>query len=48
VLHYADHGFVLENGRVVTSGTAEELRRSQDFMAYYFGDGGQPAATPTA
>ncbi|MCB8876929.1 ABC transporter ATP-binding protein [Acidisoma silvae] len=43
VLHYADHGFVLENGRVVTSGAAETLRQSQDFMAYYFGDGGQAA-----
>ncbi|MCB8878852.1 ABC transporter ATP-binding protein [Acidisoma cellulosilytica] len=43
VLHYADHGFVLENGRVVASGTAEDLRQAQDFMAYYFGDGGQAA-----
>lgn len=43
VLHYADHGFVLENGRVVTSGPAETLRQAQDFMAYYFGDGGQAA-----
>jgi len=38
VLHYADYGLVLENGRVVTSGPADDLRQSQDFMAYYFGE----------
>jgi branched-chain amino acid transport system ATP-binding protein len=45
VLHYADYGFVLENGRVVTSGPSAELVTSSDFLDFYLG-GGPTAASP--
>jgi branched-chain amino acid transport system ATP-binding protein len=39
-LRHADHGYVLENGRVVASGTAAELAPRDDVRAFYLGGGG--------
>ena len=39
-LRYADFGYVLENGRVATSGRAAELATEADIRALYLGDGG--------
>ncbi|MER8579512.1 ABC transporter ATP-binding protein [Mesorhizobium sp. M1423] len=36
-LRYADHGYILENGRVVLAGTAEELRAREDVQDFYLG-----------
>jgi branched-chain amino acid transport system ATP-binding protein len=36
-LGIADHGYVLENGRVVLSGTAEMLRDNEDVKEFYMG-----------
>lgn len=36
-LELADHGYVLENGRVVLEGTADELRRNEDVREFYLG-----------
>ncbi|WP_027059619.1 ABC transporter ATP-binding protein [Mesorhizobium loti] len=36
-LRYADYGYILENGRVVLSGTAEELRTREDVQDFYLG-----------
>lgn len=36
-LSVADHGYVLENGRIVFDGTAKELRESDDIQAFYLG-----------
>jgi len=38
-LRHADHGYVLENGRVVASGTAAELGARGDVQAFYLGVG---------
>ncbi len=38
-LRHADHGYVLENGRVVASGTAAELTARPDIRAFYLGVG---------
>ncbi|PYE41289.1 amino acid/amide ABC transporter ATP-binding protein 2 (HAAT family) [Rhizobium sp. PP-F2F-G20b] len=43
-LRYADHAYILENGRVALSGTAEELRRREDVHDFYLG--GAPASRP--
>lgn len=43
-LRYADYGYILENGRVVLSGTAEELRAREDVQDFYLG--GASAAKP--
>jgi branched-chain amino acid transport system ATP-binding protein len=43
-LRYADYGYILENGRVVLSGTAEELRAREDVHDFYLG--GANAAKP--
>ena len=43
-LRYADYAYILENGRVVLSGTAEELRERQDMHDFYLG--GANAAKP--
>jgi branched-chain amino acid transport system ATP-binding protein len=45
VLQYADFGYVLENGRVATSGTARELKAGTDFSDYYLGGRQSSAAT---
>jgi branched-chain amino acid transport system ATP-binding protein len=39
-LRHADHGYVLENGRVVASGTAAELAARSDVREFYLGVGG--------
>ncbi|RYZ12708.1 MAG: ABC transporter ATP-binding protein [Comamonadaceae bacterium] len=36
-LEIADHGYILENGRVVLEGTAAELRANQDIQEFYLG-----------
>jgi len=36
-LGIADHGYVLENGRVVLSGPAEKLRDNEDVKEFYMG-----------
>ena len=36
-LRYARHGYILENGRVVLDGTAEELRENTDVKEFYLG-----------
>ncbi|MDB4973640.1 MAG: transporter ATP-binding protein [Myxococcaceae bacterium] len=38
-LRYAQHGYLLENGRVVVSGSARELRERPDVRAFYLGIG---------
>ena len=39
-LDIADHGYILENGRVVLDGTPERLRGHQDIQEFYLGQGG--------
>ncbi len=36
-LRYADHGYILENGRVVLDGSATELRGNTDVKEFYLG-----------
>jgi branched-chain amino acid transport system ATP-binding protein len=36
-LRYADHGYILENGKVAASGTAAELRLRDDVTDFYLG-----------
>jgi len=36
-LRYADFGYILENGRVVMEGDAEELRSNEDVKEFYLG-----------
>jgi branched-chain amino acid transport system ATP-binding protein len=36
-LRIAQHGYVLEDGRIVLDGTAEELRANQDVAEFYLG-----------
>ena len=36
-LRYADFGYILENGRVVMEGSAEELRSNEDVKEFYLG-----------
>jgi branched-chain amino acid transport system ATP-binding protein len=36
-LRYADYGYVLENGRVVMDGAAQELRANEDVKEFYLG-----------
>ena len=38
-LELADYGYILENGRVVLDGTADELRADPDMQAFYLGLG---------
>lgn len=40
-LEVADYGYILESGRVVFSGTPEQLRSHQDVAEFYLGIGGQ-------
>jgi branched-chain amino acid transport system ATP-binding protein len=37
----ADHGYVMESGRVVIDGSAERLRAHQDVREFYLGGGEQ-------
>jgi branched-chain amino acid transport system ATP-binding protein len=36
-LRYADYGYILENGRVVKDGSAEDLANSEDVKEFYLG-----------
>jgi branched-chain amino acid transport system ATP-binding protein len=36
-LRYANYGYILENGRVVLDGSAEELRNNKDVKEFYLG-----------
>ena len=36
-LRYADLGYILENGRVVMEGSAEDLRSNEDVKEFYLG-----------
>ena len=36
-LRYADFGYILENGRVVMEGDAEDLRTNEDVKEFYLG-----------
>ncbi len=36
-LGIADHGYVLENGRIVLTGTGQELRDNEDIKEFYLG-----------
>jgi branched-chain amino acid transport system ATP-binding protein len=39
-LRYATYGYILENGRVVMDGEAQELRENEDVKEFYLGIGG--------
>jgi branched-chain amino acid transport system ATP-binding protein len=39
-LRYADYGYILESGRIVMDGPAEELRNNEDVKEFYLGVGG--------
>jgi branched-chain amino acid transport system ATP-binding protein len=39
-LRAADHGYILESGRVVLDGSAAELAENQDVKEFYLGMGG--------
>jgi len=39
-LRYADHGYILENGRIVMDGAAAALRENEDVKEFYLGVGG--------
>ena len=36
-LRFADYGYILENGRVVLDGSAQELRQNEDVKEFYLG-----------
>jgi branched-chain amino acid transport system ATP-binding protein len=36
-LDIADYGYVMENGRIVLEGAAEELRNNEDVREFYLG-----------
>lgn len=42
-LSLASYGYVMENGKVVLDGPADELRRDQDIQEFYLGVGGSSA-----
>ena len=44
-LRYADHGYILENGRIVMEGVAAELRENEDVKEFYLGMGGAKDGT---
>ena len=39
-LKYADYGYIMESGRIVMDGPAEELRSNEDVKEFYLGVGG--------
>lgn len=45
-LHYADHGYILENGIVAASGSSAELRLRDDVTDFYLGARRGPHAEP--
>jgi branched-chain amino acid transport system ATP-binding protein len=42
-LELADHGYVIENGRIVLEGSAEELAANRDVQRAYLGGHEHPA-----
>jgi branched-chain amino acid transport system ATP-binding protein len=38
-LRAADYGYIMENGKVVLDGTAEELSNNEDVKEFYLGGG---------
>jgi branched-chain amino acid transport system ATP-binding protein len=40
-LHVADDGYIMENGKIVLDGTAEELMENEDVKEFYLGGGGE-------
>jgi branched-chain amino acid transport system ATP-binding protein len=42
-LDLAQHGYVMENGKVVLDGTAEALKSDKDIREFYLGIGGDTA-----
>ncbi len=44
-LRYADHGYILENGRVVLDGSAADLRENTDVKEFYLGISGGKRAS---
>ena len=36
-LRYADYGYILENGRVMMDGTADDLAANEDVKEFYLG-----------
>ncbi|QKV17003.1 ABC transporter ATP-binding protein [Oricola thermophila] len=40
-LNCAKHGYIMENGKIVLDGTAEELRENEDIKEFYLGGGGE-------
>ncbi|MFT6657264.1 ABC transporter ATP-binding protein [Maritalea sp.] len=40
-LHVADDGYIMENGKIVLDGTAEELMANEDVKEFYLGGGGE-------
>ena len=45
-LRYADHGYILENGRIVMDGVAADLRENEDVKEFYLGMGGASDGNP--
>jgi len=39
-LKYADYGYIMESGRIVMDGSAEDLRNNEDVKEFYLGVGG--------
>ena len=39
-MRYADYGYVLENGRIVLDGRAQDLRENEDVKEFYLGFAG--------
>ncbi len=40
-LKAADYGYIMENGKIVLDGSAEELSRNEDVKEFYLGGGGE-------
>ncbi len=40
-LQVAQHGYIMENGKIVLDGTADELRENEDIKEFYLGGGGE-------
>ncbi|GLQ17039.1 ABC transporter ATP-binding protein [Maritalea porphyrae] len=40
-LHVADDGYIMENGKIVLDGTAQELMDNEDVKEFYLGGGGE-------
>ena len=45
-LEIADYGYIMENGRIVLEGTAEELQENEDVKELYLGLGQKKDASP--